>query len=178
MAVYIFQHGTTLYLPVVCVKPIYWKVSEMSGPLPDARREWFKVVNHSIAKTHQMRDRMEMATLIVEISDGERWQYKCPVKSMGLSKLRRISKLLGVDDKSFHVDTITDGDESNSLTWDPGWNATGSPGGGAQFEVINVYEYNGASGPFCMPTVWPVACRTTCWGPTQGDPNFFWATGG
>ena len=39
MAVYIFQHRTTLHLPVVCVKPIYWKVSEMSGPLPDARRE-------------------------------------------------------------------------------------------------------------------------------------------
>ena len=74
MAVYIFQHGTTLHLPIVCVKSIYRKVSEMSGPLPDACRKLFKVVNHSIAKTHQMRDRMEMATLIVEISDGERCQ--------------------------------------------------------------------------------------------------------
>ena len=41
---------------------------------------------------------------------------KCSVKSMGLSKLRRISELLGVVDKSFHVDTITDGDESDTLT--------------------------------------------------------------
>ena len=78
----------------------------------------------------------------------------CPVKSMGLSNLRRISELLGVDDKSFHVETITDGDESDSLMRDPGRKATvplchipgstGSPGGGAQFEVVDVNEDNGS----------------------------------
>ena len=48
---------------------------------------------------------------------------KCPVKSIGLSNLRRISELDGVD-KSFHVDTITDGVDSDSLAWDPGRKAT------------------------------------------------------
>ena len=41
---------------------------------------------------------------------------KCSVKSMGLSKSRRNSESLGVVDKSFHVDTITDVDESDMLT--------------------------------------------------------------
>ena len=108
---------------------------------------------------------------------------------MGLSNLRRISELVDVDDKSFHVDTITDGDDSESLTWDPGRNATvlahsdlavDGPGvhwvpRGAEHSLRSSTCINimGASGPFCMPTVWPVACRITCWGPTQGDPNFF-----
>ena len=43
---------------------------------------------------------------------------------MGLSNSRRISESLGVGGKSFHVDTITDGDESDTLTRDPGRNAT------------------------------------------------------
>ena len=43
---------------------------------------------------------------------------------MGLSSSRRISELVDGVDKSFHVDTITDGVDSDSLTWDPGRKAT------------------------------------------------------
>ena len=43
---------------------------------------------------------------------------------MGLSNLRRISELVDGVDKSFHVDTIADGVDSDSLTWDPGRKAT------------------------------------------------------
>ena len=43
---------------------------------------------------------------------------------MGSSRSRRISESFDVVDKSFHVDTMTDGDESDTLMWDPGRNAT------------------------------------------------------
>ena len=75
MAVDFLQHRLTLHLPVTCVKPISGKVNEMSGPLPDAGREKFKVVKHRIAKTHQMRNRMEVTALIGEISNSEWRQY-------------------------------------------------------------------------------------------------------
>ena len=39
---------------------------------------------------------------------------------MGLSNLRRISELVDGVDKLFHVDTITDEVDSESLTWEPG----------------------------------------------------------
>ena len=50
----------------------------------------------------------------------ENGDNKSPVKSMGLSNLRRISELVDGVDKSFHVVTITDGVDSDSLAWDPG----------------------------------------------------------
>ena len=48
----------------------------------------------------------------------------CPVKSMGLSNLKRMSELVDGVDELFQVDTITDGVESESLTWEPGRKAT------------------------------------------------------
>ena len=62
---------------------------------------------------------MEMTTLIKWKSLTANGDNKCSVKSMGLSRSRRISESLGVIDKSFHLDTITDGDESDMLTLDP-----------------------------------------------------------
>ena len=97
---------------------------------------------------------------------------------MGSSTSRRISKSFDPIDKSFHVDTMTDGDESDTLAWDPGRNATvlahtdlavGGPGvhwvsrgAGQSLRSSTCMKIMGASGPFCIPTVWPVACHTTC----------------
>ena len=66
----------------------------------------------------------------------------------------------------------------DSLAWDPGRNATVlarsdlavddpsvhwvSRGVGHSLRSSTCIHIIGASGPFCMPTVWPVACRTTC----------------
>ena len=113
---------------------------------------------------------------------------------MGSSRSRRKSESFDDDDKFFHVDTVTDGDDSVSLMCDPGLNATVlahndlavdgpgvhwvSRGAGHSLRSSTCMKIMGAFGSFCIPTVWPVACHTTCWGPTQGDPNFFWAAGG
>ena len=43
---------------------------------------------------------------------------------MGLSNLRWISEPGDGVDKLFHVDTITDGVDSESLTWEPGRKTT------------------------------------------------------
>ena len=42
------------------------------------------------------------------------------LSQMGLSNWRRISEVLGDDEQFSHVETITDGDESDSLMCDPG----------------------------------------------------------
>ena len=113
---------------------------------------------------------------------------------MGSSRSRRKSESFDDDDKFFHVDTMTDGDDSVSVMCDPGRNATvlaynylavGGPGvhwvswgAGHSLRSSTCMKIMGAFGYFCIPTVWPVAWRTTCWGPIQGDPNFFWAAGG
>ena len=107
----------------------------------------------------------------------------------GSSRSSCKSESLDDDDKFFHVETMADGDDSVSLMCDPGRNATvlahndlavGGPGvhwvsrGAVHIlRSSTCMKIMGASGSFCIPTVWPVACRTTCWGPTQGDPNFF-----
>ena len=98
---------------------------------------------------------------------------------MGLSNLRRISELVDSVDKSFHVDTITDGVDSDSLGSRAKSHCTGTqwfscrwsrgplniPRGGTQFEVINVYEYyrsvrsflyaNGVAGSLSNHLLWP-----------------------
>ena len=48
----------------------------------------------------------------------------CPPRSTGLSNWRRISEVLGDDEQFSHVETITDGDESESLMYEPGQTAT------------------------------------------------------
>ena len=113
---------------------------------------------------------------------------------MGETRSRRKSESLVEDGKFFHEDTATDGVESVSLICDPGRNATVlshndlavdgfgvqsvSTGAGHNLRSSTCMKITGAFQSFCIPTVWPVACRTTSWGPTQGEPNFFWAAGG
>ena len=108
---------------------------------------------------------------------------------MGESRSSRKSTSLVEDGKFFHEDTATDGDESVSLVCDPGRNATVlahndlavdgsvvqtvSAGAGHNLRSSTCIKITGAVESFCIPTVWPVACRTTNWGPHQGEPNFF-----
>ena len=118
---------------------------------------------------------------------------------MGESRSIRESTAIFEDVELVHADTATDGDESitllcdgdesNSLLCDPGRNATVlahndlavdgsgvqavSAGAGHNFRSSTCINMIGAFESFCIPTVWPVACLTTNWGPIQGEPNFF-----
>ena len=92
---------------------------------------------------------------------------------------------------SSQSDTSTDGVEVMSQMWEPGRKSTVlahndldveapgfhemSRGAGQSFKSSTWTNTIGFSGPFCMSTVWPVACRTTWLGLIHGDPNLFTA---
>ena len=96
---------------------------------------------------------------------------------MGESRSSRKSASIVEDGELFHEDTATDGDESVLLVCDPGRKATVlahndlavdgagvqtvSTGAGHNLRSSTCIKIMGALEFFCIPTVWPVACRTT-----------------
>ena len=123
MAVDFCQRGSTLHLPVRRLEARGRKVSEMFDPLTNATGKCFLSLEHSITETHEMCNKMKPAAL-VKNSLMKKGDIICPVKSMGLSNLGRMSELEGCVFELFHVETSTDGVEVVSLIRKPGRKAT------------------------------------------------------
>ena len=148
----------------------HWQMFSVPGAQHSGNR-WDVQLNETDSPGKQTLWR-RMATKYVQSN-----QWGCPI-------LRWMSELDCCAFELFQVETSTDGAEIVSLIWEPGRKATvlahndfavdgpgvqtTSRGAGHSFKSSTWIKMIGASGPFWMPTVGPVAWRTTCWGPTKG----------